>query len=161
MLAVAFLAASCTPTTPSPDGPPEATTGIAPQQQPSSAHTENTLSAPPTADKSIDAPSETRPQTATRPPPEPINAPHRLAGFSGEALGELLGPPLFKRHDAPAEVWQYGGADCLLDVFLYRDENAGDLTVAHSEARTRDGTGMERRNCLTSLIKKRRQGDSG
>jgi len=95
-----------------------------------------------------------------KPKPKPIYAPSRLNGLSGNDVGALLGPPSFKRHDSPAQVWQYGGDDCLLDVFLYGKDGGETLTVAHSEARSRDGAEMKQKDCMISLIKERRTGSS-
>jgi len=59
-----------------------------------------------------------------------------LTGLSAaEAVG-WFGEPDFRRTEPPAELWQYRSADCVLDLFLYRDP-AG-LRVVHSETRERN-----------------------
>jgi hypothetical protein len=82
------------------------------------------------------------------PPPEPL--PPSAAGapatvrpwvmreFNGLSAAELvarLGEPDFRHAEPPAELWQYRGADCVLDLFLYKQ--AGSERVVYSEARDR------------------------
>jgi hypothetical protein len=59
--------------------------------------------------------------------------PECLVGLSSMAIKKLLGRPDFKRHDSPAEIWQYREASCLLDVFLYSIED--NYQVSHVEVR--------------------------
>ncbi len=42
-----------------------------------------------------------------------------LTQMSDRSLTQRLGAPDFTRPDAPAEIWQYRSASCVLDVFLY------------------------------------------
>jgi hypothetical protein len=58
-----------------------------------------------------------------------------LAGLSAAEVVGLFGEPDFRRVEPPAELWQYRGADCVLDLFLYRDPSG--VRVAHSEMRER------------------------
>ncbi len=72
-------------------------------------------------------------------PPEaaatgPIAMPS-LTGLSADQVVALLGEPDFRRAEPPAELWQYRGADCVLDLFLY-DEPSG-FHVVQSETRER------------------------
>ncbi|MCE9524139.1 MAG: hypothetical protein K8S25_17105 [Alphaproteobacteria bacterium] len=56
-----------------------------------------------------------------------------LVGQSATGLRAAWGEPTIKRHEANAELWQYGGASCTLLVYLY--PGASDaLTVSHAEA---------------------------
>lgn len=68
-------------------------------------------------------------------PPSQIDT---LKHLSASALLARLGPPDFTRRDAPAELWQYRGATCVLDLFLYPE--AGTMTVSHAQTRGRHGT---------------------
>jgi hypothetical protein len=61
-----------------------------------------------------------------------------LTGLSAAEVVGLFGEPDFRRTEPPAELWQYRSADCVLDLFLYRDP-AG-MRVAHSETRERNLT---------------------
>ena len=56
--------------------------------------------------------------------------PSRLKGLSPLQVRAVLGKPMFTRRDAPAEIWQYRGRACTIDLFLY-DEAGGQQTVAH------------------------------
>ena len=42
-----------------------------------------------------------------------------FVGLDDRALANALGKPQMVRKEAPAEVWQYGGADCVVDFYLY------------------------------------------
>jgi hypothetical protein len=59
-----------------------------------------------------------------------------LETLSTAALIARLGEPDFTRRDPPAEIWQYRGATCVLDIFLYPE--AGEMRVLHAATRDRD-----------------------
>lgn len=61
--------------------------------------------------------------------------PGGLKGFTAAEIPGFLGEPSLKRSEPPAEIWQYAARDCLLYLFLYR-EDAG-MTVRHWDARDR------------------------
>ena len=116
-------------------------------------------------------------QPATYSPPPEISAPDavpakpapgdltrgadRFEGLAANDVIAALGDPNFRRREAPAEVWQYYGPGCILDLFLYDDEprSSGkpvegvvrDGKVAHAELRGREGAPPEA-NCLSRLI---------
>lgn len=75
------------------------------------------------------------------------------AGLRGLAAGDVvakLGDPSFRRREAPAEVWQYFGPGCVLDLFLYEDKGA--QRVAHVELRSRNLTPSAQAACLSQLL---------
>ncbi|EKV30396.1 hypothetical protein C882_4355 [Caenispirillum salinarum AK4] len=64
--------------------------------------------------------------------PDPLT----LKGEAADAVRAALGPASLLRREPPAQVWQYRGRTCVLDVVLYPDEAEGaPLTVAHVELR--------------------------
>jgi hypothetical protein len=84
-----------------------------------------------------------------------------LPGMRGTELTTLMGAPQFRRRDGQAEIWQYRGSACTLDVFLYTDGN--DLRVRYVEARGRGGTkdapdSGQARACAASLLDTRAGG---
>lgn len=83
-----------------------------------------------------------------------------LPGMSGSALTATLGAPQFRRQDGQAEIWQYRGTACTLDVFLYADGN--DLRVRYVDARGREEAQAknpaEARACASALIESRAAG---
>ena len=93
------------------------------------------------------------PQPAPEPEPDIDDDPEQLMGLAGGALAALLGEPGFRREDADAQVWQYRGSDCLLDVYLYRDGEETPHRVTYYEFRGGDGGG---RPCLRDLLLARR-----
>lgn len=96
------------------------------------------------------------PATALAPRAAPQAAPDRasalpspasLTGLGAAELVALLGQPDFRRSDPPAELWQYRSADCVLDIFLYRDTGGG-YRVTHSETRARRPTVAATTGCV-------------
>ena len=77
-----------------------------------------------------------------------IDEPARLKGLTSTQVRQVLGQPGFQRQDAPAEIWQYRGRACILDVYLY-DQGQGQ-TVEHwavrSPARLNDA------DCFQQLV---------
>jgi len=70
---------------------------------------------------------------------------HKLMGLAGPELIAIFGEPDFRRTEPPAELWQYRSTNCVLDLFLYRDER-GDHVV-HAEALERGPEGSGSRPC--------------
>jgi len=68
-----------------------------------------------------------------------------LNQMSDRQLMQRLGAPDFTRRDAPAEIWQYRSASCVLDVFLYPEQ--GGLKVVHATTRDRVKLGTPDNNC--------------
>ena len=63
-----------------------------------------------------------------------LTDPSHLKGLAKREVAASLGEPTFARRDAPAEVWQYFGPGCILDVFLY-DEKDNVQRVAYVQIR--------------------------
>ncbi len=73
-----------------------------------------------------------------KPKPQPPRIKARaLMGLAHHELARVMGVPGFKRIDDPAALWQYRGARCILDVYLYADGPV--YRVTHLEFR-RGGT---------------------
>ena len=82
--------------------------------------------------------------------------PLALIGLSGPELSTLIGAPRWTRRESPAEVWQYQGASCILDVYLYAE--AGALRVIHAEARDDSALPVTIADCLERIEAERRPG---
>ncbi|HET6620515.1 MAG TPA: hypothetical protein VFG64_11275 [Dongiaceae bacterium] len=76
--------------------------------------------------------------------------PASFIGLGGSELSRTLGEPKQVRKDEPAEIWQYSGADCVVDFYLYR--NADGLSVAYLEARDRTAAAAPTDRCVKSLL---------
>jgi hypothetical protein len=76
--------------------------------------------------------------------------PARFIGLGDADLSRAFGQPKQVRKDAPAEVWQYSGADCVVDFYLYDGE--GGLTVAYLEARDPAAAATPFDRCVNSLL---------
>jgi len=75
--------------------------------------------------------------------------PNRLKGLNPLQVRSVLGKPVFTRRDAPAEIWQYRGRACTLDLFLY--DEAGGQTVAHYAVRSQQQQ-VNESQCLGELV---------
>ena len=94
-------------------------------------------------------------------------AAEQLVGMSAEEITRLLGYPHHRRREAPAQVWQYASARCVIFVFLYEGEPAPsgpaqrpsasrDWRVQYIEALSRsDSKPMPTAECLSGLIGRR------
>ena len=99
------------------------------------------------APKSVETQS-TQPQAATK-PAKPKITETQLLGAKGPWVLSQLGTPEFSRQDLDAHIWQYKNATCVLNVFLY-DEN-DDFKVLHFDARDAQGANTDRGACLSHL----------
>ncbi len=72
-----------------------------------------------------------------------------LIGLTAPAVHDALGNPQRIRREAGAQIWQYAGLACVLDVFLY--EEARGSAVVHVEARDLDGRQADPGRCMGSL----------
>ena len=79
---------------------------------------------------SAPAPANGDTRQARLTPPSKVSL-DTLPGMSGTALTSALGAPQFRRLDGTAEIWQYRGTACTLDVFLYAE--GGNLKVRYVE----------------------------
>ena len=120
---------------------------------------------PVAAGPAIIPPGETEPAVARAPEIEIDSNPRRLVGLDQSGLTALLGAPMFRRRDAPAELWRYRTRACILDLFLYRPgEGAGagaPLTVHHYRARTPENGTLAAASCLEALLRARLTGKPG
>jgi len=80
-------------------------------------------------------------------------AARHLVGKSEGEIRSELGTPAFRRTDGPAQVWQYRGSACMLDVFLYKE--SGGFRVKHAELRRRGGAGLSDSACLSDALTNR------
>lgn len=64
-----------------------------------------------------------------------VSEPESLVGLGAAQIVERLGYPPLIRREPPAQVWQYQGRGCILDVFLYQ-ESDGTARVAFAQYRT-------------------------
>ena len=115
-----------------------------------------TVQAPPATQEVASEPTqaqETQPleQLAHTPPAPTYPEIDTLKGLASANVEDLLGAPHFRRRDNPAELWQYRGADCVIDLFLYPG-NGARLTVEHLAVRGTAGKTVQRQGCFVSLL---------
>ena len=145
---------------------PVAEIAVAPEPEPAPEPAAAEPAAPAPTEPPAEPPPEPAPEpveeTVARlaPPPEPEidDDPEQVIGLDPGALEALLGAPGFVREDADAQVWQYRGADCVLDAFLYSDGLAEPFRVTYYEIRGDAGDDRARRRCFRSLLPERKRG---
>lgn len=93
------------------------------------------------------------PVAPSEPPPPVVRLKaHDLIGVDADGLTGQLGEPDFRRLDPPAELWQYRTDACMLDVFLYLDEDRkGAYTVTHVAVRGHGENKVTNDACVASL----------
>ena len=77
--------------------------------------------------------------------------PSSYIGLGDAELSRALGQPKQVRKDDPAEIWQYSGADCVVDFYLYAGDTGG-LAVAYMEARNQAAESTPADRCVRSLM---------
>jgi hypothetical protein len=93
------------------------------------------------------------------PSDNPRSAPPRsvfattIIGLPRARIEEVFGKPRQVRREAPAEVWQYAGENCVLDVYLYKVEG-GDFSVSFIEARDGAAVATEPEACFSTLTQR-------
>jgi hypothetical protein len=115
----------------------------------------------------VDAAADPAP-AAGRAAAAPLSSPPaaaQLVGMSAEQITRLLGRPHRSRREAPAQVWQYAAANCVMFVFLYEGGpatggqpavSAHGWRVQYIEALSRnDAKPVPTAECLSGLIGRR------
>lgn len=87
------------------------------------------------------------------PPEKTYPEPAHLSGLDGSRVLALLGAPGLKRHDDPAEIWQYQTRACTLHLFLYRAAKGDAYKVRHFETRARGKDRVSEKACFVGLLK--------
>jgi hypothetical protein len=86
-------------------------------------------------------------------PPMPISSPREMMGKDEGALRTTLGNPALLRSEDIAQVWQYRGASCVLDFFLYQEGE--HFMVTHIESRSQTGGAVRPDICLRDVHRSR------
>ncbi len=151
----------------SPPPRPAATeqTGPAPAQtpEPAAPHAAPRAAprAAPHAVPGIDVPREVSRAVARAalPPTPPVpltGLGARIRGMEKTAIARLLGEPSFIRRDDPAEIWQYRGERCILDIFMYKDGKS--FAAAHVALRSRTVERPADEKCYADIFARRKAG---
>ena len=78
--------------------------------------------------------------------------PERLMGLGVGELIIMLGSPRFVRRDSSAQLWRYRNKSCILDLFLYRNDDQSEYFVNYIEARRAKGGVALKRPCFGALL---------
>jgi hypothetical protein len=82
-------------------------------------------------------------------------SPDEFVGYSPERVLPILGAPDFVRRDGTAQIWQYRATNCVLDLFIYKNDDG--THVKHAEIRPRV-PGAESVEACYSRMRQERQG---
>ena len=128
----------------------------APVEPSSEAPSSSAVLDPLAPEQALELPTSSSQKTA-RASVAPINDnPDQLMGLAPRAVSHLLGPPSLLRTEAPAQVWQYTAADCVLDIYLYAEDETPDRSrVTYYEIRRTDSPGSGVRACFADIISRR------
>jgi len=80
--------------------------------------------------------------------------PQQFMGLDGNSITLALGQPDLIRRDGPAEVLQFRGQACVLDLFMYPGDDQV-LSVRHVELRGASLNVDAERSCLAEMIRQR------
>lgn len=135
--------------------------GSAAAEQTGPAPARNPEPAAPHVTPDIDVPREVSRDMsrAALPPAPPISLTDlraRIRGMEKTAIARLLGEPGFIRRDDPAEIWQYRGERCILDIFMYKDGNS--FAAAHVALRSRTVERPADEECYADIFARRKAG---
>jgi hypothetical protein len=72
-----------------------------------------------------------------------------LGGLTSASVKHLFGEPDLRRQEATAQIWQYRSAECVLEIYLYRDD--GQYRVAYAETHDRGLVRVSQSTCYTGL----------
>ena len=82
------------------------------------------------------------PATPTTPAAARIPGLRDLTGLRQPEILAMLGTPDLKRLEPPAELWQYRTADCVLNLFFYREQGGYRLVHAETWQRSLAGSAL-------------------
>lgn len=76
--------------------------------------------------------TQSAPLQATAPAALRVPGLKELTGLHQPEILAMLGKPDLKRDEPPAQLWQYRAADCVLNLFFYREQDG--YRLVHAEA---------------------------
>jgi len=76
-----------------------------------------------------------------------------LLGKDFEKIFSLLGRPVLKRHEPPAEVWQYRSEKCIFDIVFYSNNSLNKSPeTKYFEARNYQARPVDPSECLLDIV---------
>lgn len=82
----------------------------------------------------------------------PLPNPDDLLGLEPKGIQELLGPVSLKRWEGTAQVMQFKGGQCVMDIYFFENQPGGAFEAAYLSARNLSGADVDTASCLTSLL---------
>jgi len=87
-------------------------------------------------------------------PPAPMVSAPSPIGLDQESVSGAYGAPASQTDAPPAIVWQYLAADCVLDVYFYRDVETGKTHALYVKLKGDDQSDDRLRTCLTRIAQR-------
>ncbi|HXV73560.1 MAG TPA: hypothetical protein VD713_02405 [Sphingomonadales bacterium] len=75
-----------------------------------------------------------------------------LLGLEPKEVQALLGEVSFKRWEGAAQMMQFTGDACILDVYFYEEAPGAAFRAAHLAARNSSGETVEAEACFRALL---------
>ena len=132
--------------------PPAKPGAQASQPQPAKAEPKPAAAKPVHSATVAAIPDKPEPEEPQQPEIPVDDDPAQFMDATDAGLRDALGDPALIRRDGTAQVWQFRGDACTLDLFLYPSDG-GDLAVKHVELRGEAED--ERRACLERMLRAR------
>jgi hypothetical protein len=86
-------------------------------------------------------------------PPKPGSNLDRVLGLDARGLVQMFGAARHDVREEGARKPQFGGADCILDAYLYPPSRGRDPVTTYVAARTPAGRDAERNSCIAALMR--------
>ena len=125
--------------------------GCAPAEQNSTVHSPQNIKSQSDSEATFKIEEKHNKFASKKPYPEASD----LIGEDKPKILSLFGNPHFKRHDLGVALLQYRIQKCVLDIVLYPIDNGNKLSVAHLEARDKEGRQLSTQSCITQLFSTR------
>ncbi|RDD63374.1 hypothetical protein [Ferruginivarius sediminum] len=112
--------------------------------------------APDTREARLPKARDSKPEPAA---PDIDADPDQFIGASPRVVAAQLGSPAQIRREPPAEIWQYRMPGCVLDLFVYPDQDGKSVT--YLEARDLTARPVAAEGCLERLMRARLASKTG
>ncbi len=94
---------------------------------------------------------EIAPTEVEQPAPPPPSA-ERLQGLNPGEVQALIGAPSLVRRDANVQAMLFENSECVFEVIFYEPSEDDHFAVTETNARTLQGTDVDRSECLQKIL---------
>jgi len=129
-----------------------------PEAEPAKTQSQTYIAPETLAALAADDPVTTEPVTPEETGPSPTGADipplsaRDLMGLEPAEIQALLGPVSLKRWEGEAQVMQFKGDHCVIDIYFYESAPGEAFEASFASARTTSGSQVDADMCLTSIL---------